>query len=166
MVLRPIFGETPPTISGGPLVDIYSLYAIHFHWGLFDYDGSEHAIDGLKYAMEAHLIYFRQAAKTYEQALADPKGLAVVGVVAKVVDGGITLPIEGLENLVMPYSGLNLTTSTLSISTFLPRASVYATYKGSLTTPPCSQNVDWIVSMGVLEISKEQVRFLNEILDF
>ena len=33
----------------------------------------------------------------------------------------------------------------------------YWTYQGSLTTPPLSENVTWIISQNVMDISEKQV---------
>lgn len=39
-------------LRGGPLTGSYRLRQIHFHWGASDDIGSEHAVDGKKYAAE------------------------------------------------------------------------------------------------------------------
>ncbi|XP_061850453.1 carbonic anhydrase 13 isoform X3 [Colius striatus] len=39
-------------LTGGPLSGTYRLRQIHFHWGSNDEAGSEHAVDGMKYAAE------------------------------------------------------------------------------------------------------------------
>lgn len=39
-------------LSGGPLIGNYRLRQIHFHWGPSDDIGSEHAVDGTKFAAE------------------------------------------------------------------------------------------------------------------
>lgn len=40
----------------------------------------------------------------------------------------------------------------------LPEDSGYYTYQGSLTTPPCSECVIWIVFKEPIEVSHEQVK--------
>lgn len=44
-----------PVLTGGPLSGTYRLRQIHFHWGSNDEAGSEHAVDGMKYAAEVRL---------------------------------------------------------------------------------------------------------------
>ncbi|XP_063029075.1 carbonic anhydrase 13-like isoform X2 [Melospiza melodia melodia] len=39
-------------LTGGPLSGTYRLRQIHFHWGSNDEAGSEHTVDGMKYAAE------------------------------------------------------------------------------------------------------------------
>ncbi|XP_067146351.1 uncharacterized protein [Apteryx mantelli] len=39
-------------LTGGPLSGTYRLRQVHFHWGSSDEAGSEHAVDGMKYAAE------------------------------------------------------------------------------------------------------------------
>lgn len=40
---------------------------------------------------------------------------------------------------------------------FIPTVNTYWTYRGSLTTPPCSECVIWIVFKDPIEVSPEQV---------
>lgn len=42
---------------------------------------------------------------------------------------------------------------------FIPEDTSYYTYQGSLTTPPCSECVIWIVFKQPIEVSEEQVSF-------
>lgn len=39
-------------LTGGPLTGTYRLRQFHFHWGQTDEQGSEHTVDGRKYASE------------------------------------------------------------------------------------------------------------------
>ncbi|XP_032629160.1 carbonic anhydrase 1-like isoform X2 [Chelonoidis abingdonii] len=39
-------------VTGGPLTGNYRLHQFHFHWGQTDDHGSEHTVDGEKYASE------------------------------------------------------------------------------------------------------------------
>ncbi len=47
-------------IKGSNFALSYDLDAIHFHWGLNNYQGSEHRIDGKMYPLEVIIldIYF------------------------------------------------------------------------------------------------------------
>lgn len=49
----PLFGFL--VLTGGPLSGTYRLRQIHFHWGSNDEAGSEHTVDGMKYAAEVRL---------------------------------------------------------------------------------------------------------------
>ena len=47
---------------------------------------------------------------------------------------------------------------TIDISTLLPAAHGYYNFAGSLTTPPCSEGVNWFVLKTPVEISTAQLR--------
>lgn len=42
----------------------------------------------------------------------------------------------------------------------------YLSYKGSLTTPPCSETVTWLVSMKPLNISSNELEQFRKIKDY
>ena len=52
---------------------------------------------------------------------------------------------------------------TLSLKSLFPRYSRYWSYKGSLTTPPCSECVTWLVFKEPIEISSEQLSSFREL---
>ena len=43
-------------LRGGPLTGSYRLRQFHLHWGSADDHGSEHVVDGVRYAAE--VIYY------------------------------------------------------------------------------------------------------------
>ena len=45
----------------------------------------------------------------------------------------------------------------------LPSVNSYYGYKGSLTTPPCSEGVKWLVMSEIQEVSQEQVDRISEL---
>jgi carbonic anhydrase len=45
----------PARIIGGPLPCAYNINAIYFHWGENDNNGSEHAINGKRFSLEAQI---------------------------------------------------------------------------------------------------------------
>jgi carbonic anhydrase len=122
---------------------IYSLLQIHFH------SPSEHTISGKHYPIEAHFVH------------KDPTGqLAVLGVMFK----------EGAENPALSHvlahipsdkSKTNKTLVKINPSQFLPTILTYYNYKGSLTTPPCSEGVNWNIFNTPITASKEQIMKLQ-----
>lgn len=117
----------------------YELVQFHFH------RPSEEKINGRSSEMVAHLVH-----KDAEGRLA---------VVAVLIDSGAAhgliqtvwnnLPLEKNEPLV-PIS-------TIDISQLLPQRREYYTYMGSLTTPPCSEGVLWIVMKETIQASRQQI---------
>lgn len=106
----------------------YQLVQFHFH------RPSEETIHGKHFEMEVHLVH------------ADPTGhLAVVAILLKKgVDNPLVhelwndLPKEREKEEVLDNVPIDLTA-------LLPANRGYYTFSGSLTTPPCSENVTWIV---------------------
>ena len=106
----------------------YDLVQFHFH------KPSEEVIDGRRFAMVAHLVH------------KDAKGnLAVIAVPLK----------AGAENSLVATLWRHLPTEkereeskhgvTISPGQLLPASRDYFSYLGSLTTPPCTENVRWFV---------------------
>ena len=124
----------------------YELLQFHFH------HPSEHKVDGVTLPMELHLVHKNK------------KGdLAVVGVFLKEGKSNPTLqkiwqslPIK--ENREQTVSNVKINAAEL-----LPKDQDYYRYFGSLTTPPCSETVNWIVLKEPVEISSQQVKKFAQI---
>ena len=54
----------------------------------------------------------------------------------------------------------------VDIGSLLPKNPHYFSYSGSLTTPPCTEGVRWIVLQEPIEISEEDVRRFVEIIGY
>ena len=131
----------------------YKLRQFHFH------DPSEHHIDGKVYPMEMHLVH------------QDKKGhLLVVAVL--LTFGRENAAFARVGEWMQQHTGQRLpsageqvaTDLTFDLMDVLPSDTNHYSYHGSLTTPPCSEGVRWIVLKTPIEISKEQAtRFVATI---
>ena len=59
------------------------------------------------------------------------------------------MPLEKNETVAPP--------GTIDMSQLLPVNRQYYTYMGSLTTPPCTEGVLWVVYKEPIELSQEQI---------
>ncbi|CAH1155584.1 unnamed protein product [Phaedon cochleariae] len=146
-------------LTGGPLDGKYVLEQFHCHWGESNDRGSEHTINGETFAGELHLVHWNSTKyRTFADAAKYPDGLAVLGVF---LQPGRKHP--ELEKVVaqlnrIEYKGENAKINVpLNPAQFLPSNSGYYTYHGSLTTPPCSECVIWIVFKEPIEVSHDQL---------
>ncbi|XP_072949836.1 uncharacterized protein [Epargyreus clarus] len=151
-----------PVVSGGPLRGNYSFLQFHLHWL------SEHAIDGMKYPMEIHMVHIKTGL-TVDEALKRPDGLAVIGVMCQVFSEdeesefalGELAPV--IPQLVERENGF-VDASIIDISRlFSPEPQSYFTYHGSLTTPFCQEVVTWIVMDKPLTISDTQFKLFSKV---
>ncbi|HSP77321.1 MAG TPA: carbonic anhydrase [Myxococcaceae bacterium] len=119
---------------------VYTLKQLHFH------APSENRIEGRSFPLEAHMVH------------ADDKGnLAVVAVMFE----------EGAENPVLAAAWArmpeNADTSTrldnpVTAEGLLPATRDYYRFSGSLTTPPCSEGVSWLVMKHPMTASQAQIQ--------
>lgn len=125
----------------------YSLLQLHFH------TPSEHAIAGSRALMEVHLVHKNAGGN-----------LAVVGVMLQ--EGASNTELEKILN--NAPSELNseklLERVSVNASAWLPDDRDYYHYSGSLTTPPCSENVNWLVMKNPLQVSAAQMRRFESLI--
>ncbi|XP_050422152.1 carbonic anhydrase 2 [Adelges cooleyi] len=147
-------------LSGGPLGHKYKLEQFHCHWGCTSTKGSEHTVDGVAYAGELHLVHWNcDKYNSFYEAIDHPDGLAVVGVFLKAGDKCH----QELEKIVSHISQVALRNqsapiaNTIDPAALLPEDVTYWTYHGSLTTPPCSECVTWIMFKNPIEVSERQL---------
>ncbi|CAL7938940.1 unnamed protein product [Xylocopa violacea] len=138
----------------------YEVDHLHFHWGARNNRGSEHLLNGIRYPMEMHIVHRNKAYSNFSDALNYKNGLAVLGIFFQLQeeDNKSLYPI--VKNL-MDVKSLNreikLNTS-ITLASLLPKnLNVFYTYKGSLTTPPCSEVVTWIIFPTPVPISFNQL---------
>lgn len=117
----------------------YKLKQAHFH------APAEHQIDGIIYPMEMHMVH------------ADENGkLAVVGVFIKEGKGNNALATLW-QNLPNQKEEHIHPAQKCDILHLLPDDHTVFHYSGSLTTPPCSEGVEWFVMKTPIEMSKTQI---------
>jgi carbonic anhydrase len=124
----------------------FELKQFHFH------APSENTLHGKRYPLEVHLVH------------ADASGR--LGVVGVLFDEGAANPL--LEKLweKMPGKGgeKGALPAGLNAAELLPARADYFRFNGSLTTPPCSEGVLWMVMKATNTASKEQIdRFTTTI---
>ena len=128
--------------SGGITVggDHYDFAQVHFHLP------SEERVQGKRYSMVAHLVH------------KNAKGeLAVVAVlVRRGKENAFLKPV--FDNFPAEGQGETaLVNAKLNLGEFLPAKHGYFTFEGSLTTPPCSEGVRWLVLKTPVEASPAQL---------
>lgn len=126
----------------------YCLKQLHFHWGDNYERGTEHTIDGQHLALEMHLVH-----------LNENNEIAVLGVMYEEVDD----TNEDLHNIVcalsrLRYKDTNTQVSSVNLDKLLPEnKSAFFRYKGSLTTPNCSEGVTWSVLATLNTVGSSQM---------
>lgn len=151
------------TLSGGPLPQgmEYELAEIRFHWGRENTRGSEHTVNSKAFPMEVQLVHWNT--RLYggiEEALGRPNGIVIVTLFTQLgrEHHGLKLITDALEDV--HYKGRQKTlTAPFNPGTFMPDPMLrdFWTYDGSLTTPPCSENVTWILMRYPLMLSHSQM---------
>lgn len=117
----------------------YELVQFHFH------TPSEHLMDHNSREMELHLVH----KNTDDQ-------LAVVGVMIE--PGAKNQALEEiLSNTPAGPGQEKVTDLPVDASQLLPRDRSFYHYQGSLTTPPCSESVNWVVMKEPIQASTQQI---------
>jgi carbonic anhydrase len=119
----------------------YHLKQFHFH------TPSEHTINGQHMPMEMHMVH-----------QSDSGALAVVGVLIK--EG--KEPNPNFATIISNFPAAkgeskHITDQQLELNLHMPKDNYAYHYTGSLTTPPCSESVQWLVLRDMISLSKDQI---------
>lgn len=130
------------TFNGRP----YKLRQFHFH------APSEHHIEGNAFPMELHLVH------------QDARGhVLVVGVLLET--HGFSSPLMALWNWLPTQMGQEVSIPmNFNLAALLPSTRHHFSYSGSLTTPPCTEGVQWIVLSEPVHITQVDVQRFVEII--
>lgn len=117
----------------------YDLLQYHFH------HPSEHHIAGTAFSMEVHFVH-----------KAENGNLAVLGVM--IAKGEANSTIESIWRNMPEKAGETVKADQLLLpSALIPKDSASFRYAGSLTTPPCSEIVSWVVYRRPVTASEDQI---------
>ena len=117
----------------------YGLTQFHLH------HPSEHRVDGKAFAMEAHFVHTDGNG-----------GLAVIGVF--IVPGKANAVFNKIVSTMPEEEGPPIPADpAINPNGLLPAQRAYYHYEGSLTTPPCSQTVDWLVFAHHIEAAEADI---------
>jgi len=126
----------------------YDLIKFHFH------KTSEHTVQGNHYALELHLVHKEHA--TQQQIL-------VIGVfVQAATKKGSAL--KGIDTLLKGWPATDEKSAplgTIDVAALLPKTQEEYRYLGSLTTPPYTEGVKWIVMKNPITMSTDQVKTIR-----
>ncbi|WP_412478707.1 carbonic anhydrase [Azonexus sp. IMCC34839] len=124
----------------------YELVQFHFH------RPSEEKVNGQRFDMVAHLVH-----------KSDDGQLAVIAVL---LERGNENPfIQMLWNNLPLEKNSSVSPPSLTIDpiNLLPASRNYYTYMGSLTTPPCSEGVLWLVMKQPAQVSQDQINIFSRL---
>ncbi|MFW1859487.1 carbonic anhydrase [Acinetobacter defluvii] len=113
---------------------------------------SENKINGVSYPMEMHLVHANAqgelavVAVMYQQSQANPSLAQIWS----------NLPKQAGQSFTF--------TGNLSAASFLPKKLDYYRFNGSLTTPPCTEGVRWIVLKEIQSTSEAQLNAFTQLL--
>ena len=125
----------------------YTLLQFHFH------APSEHSINGKLADAEIHLVHKDANGK-----------LAVIGILIN--KGPASSAIQSFwSNLPAQAGPLQKTDAQVNANDFLPTIQTTYRYEGSLTTPPCTEGVQWIVMTQPITFSEEQLAAFTKLFN-
>nr|WP_299240131.1 carbonic anhydrase family protein [uncultured Halomonas sp.] len=124
----------------------FDLKQFHFH------APSENHIEGKSYPLEAHLVHASEEGDLAVVAVMFEEGEASEGL----KQAWFKMPEQAGDEYEL--------SSSLSAEAILPSDRDYYRFNGSLTTPPCTEGVRWLVMKQPVTASKEQIQRFADVL--
>ncbi|MBL1320408.1 MAG: carbonic anhydrase family protein [Methylophaga sp.] len=146
----------------------FNLLQVHFH------APSENHINGQSYPLEAHFVHANGDGDLAVVAVMYQQGIPNQGLKIELdKTQGKTIratasPNKTLKQIwsVMPteIGGKYELTEMINLAAILPKNKDHYRFSGSLTTPPCSEGVRWLVMKDVVTVSRKQIEDFSSVL--
>ncbi|NWI41494.1 CAH8 protein, partial [Sylvia borin] len=154
--------KSKSVLIGGPLPrgHEFELHDVRFHWGRENQRGSEHTVNFKAFPMELHLMHWNSTLySSIEEAVGKKHGIAIIALFVQIGKEhvGLKAVTEILQDI--QYKGKSKTIPCFNPNSLLPDPLLrdYWVYEGSLTIPPCSEGVTWILFRYPLTVSQVQI---------
>ncbi|CAI9544332.1 unnamed protein product, partial [Staurois parvus] len=150
-------------ISEGGLTGTYTAAQLHFHWGSSGMPGSEHSIDGERYAAELHIVHTKDSSGRSESGGATTGTERTIAVLGFFIEEG---PTDNTKygNIINALNTIRSKDSTtvlnVKLQDLIPEEIYlehFYRYDGSLTTPECYETVIWTVFPETIKLSRDQL---------
>ena len=139
-----VFGDMGTFTNANPTSTYASQYA---GWGMYYHAPSEHTLNDKQFDLELHLVHTANM-----QPMTEYQNTAIIAVVFQ---------LDGNDN---PLLNSIFNNGTISLSSLFNGATArdFAMYSGSLTVPPCTENVNWYLYQKQQSISQTQLDFFKD----
>jgi carbonic anhydrase len=131
---------------GDSVTDAYFLSQFHFHVP------SEHMLNGQQYDGEMHLVHTNRLGETL-----------VIGVFLSKSSEAQASGFDDIASNAPMTVANNTVSGTVNVTDLLPAESLFYTYTGSLTTPPCTEGVRWMVMTNPIQVTSSFIQQLHTI---
>lgn len=126
----------------------YVLKQFHYH------TPSEHQFGSQNYLGEIHFVHAKSEGN-----------LAVIGIMLQIGEVNDVLSVLLNGTKMTTLNDDEFTANKVDLSALAPAMPTFYHYNGSLTTPPCSEEVQWYVSKQPLTLTSDQFAIMSDLYE-
>ncbi|CAF1186774.1 unnamed protein product [Adineta steineri] len=173
-------GNNPMSLrlNGGGLNGTYEFLQFHLHWGENYKSGSEHQVNGMKYAGEIHFVH--RNIETLKLAvlgffMESISNTSTSNIIHKTTATDIYKTNNSTSEEWQKYFAVseylrvmnNATTVNLNLASLMgSNLNNFWRYDGSLTTPPCTEDVKWTMFKTPIVFSDININIFRHTISF